>query len=199
MLTFPFGGHIETYSDPSGSFHCHVAFTLWKVSWYKASSIAHCRVCPNTGYSEIPQDLFRIECSMRNGPWWILQKLPYKYIYILLIYIIYIYIHYTLILYRMWHPFLGTPQQLSPSTTLGRLSADKLAVELFTADLAAAPGAAWIHQGFTREKWECLGFTRELRKVTKIDWHRYAEKNNYHLLLDCYLVVPHGFSISMFV
>lgn len=47
----------------------------------------------------------------------------------------------------MWHPFLGTPQQLSPSTTLGRLSADKLAVELFTADLAAAPGAAWIHQG----------------------------------------------------
>ena len=146
MLTFPFGGHIETYSDPSGSFHCHVAFTLWKVSWYKASSIAHCRVCPNTGDSEIPQDLFRIECSMRNGPWWILQKLPYKYkyIYILLIYIyiiyithiyiIFIYTHYTLILYRMWHPFLGT-QQLSPSTTLGRLSADKLAVELFTADL----------------------------------------------------------------
>ena len=91
------------------------------------------------------------------------------YIYYSYIYIIYIYIHYTLILYRMWHPFLGTPQQLSPSTTLGRLSADKLAVELFTADLAAAPGAAWIHQGFTREKWECLGFTRELRKVTKID------------------------------
>ena len=58
MLTFPFGGHIETYSDPSGSFHCHVAFTLWKVSWYKASSIAHCRVCPNTGYSEIPQDIY---------------------------------------------------------------------------------------------------------------------------------------------
>ena len=44
-----------------------------------------------------------------------------------------------------------------------------------------------------------LGLTRELRKVTKIDWHRYAEKNNYHLLLNCYLVVPHGFSISMFV
>ena len=95
MLTFPFGGHIETYSDPSGSFHCHVAFTLWKVSWYKASSIAHCRVCPNTGDSEIPQDLFRIECSMRNGPWWILQKLPYKYKYIYIyysyIYILYIY------------------------------------------------------------------------------------------------------------
>ena len=76
----------------------------------------------------------------------------------------------------MWHPFLGTPQQLSPSTTLGRLSADKLAVELFTADLAAAPGAAWIQNG---NAWDSPGNCGKSRKLIDIDMQKKTTTISY--------------------
>lgn len=178
MLTFPFGGHIETYSDPSGSFHCHVAFTLWKVSWYKASSIAHCRVCPNTGYSEIPQDLFRIECSMRNGPWWILQKLPYKYIYILLIYIIYIY---TLHLNTISNvaSFFGDTPATEPFDHIGPTLGGQTCCGALHCRPCCGTGGSMDSPGKNGNAWDSPGNCGKSRKLIDIDMQKKTTTVSY--------------------